>query len=261
MKMLRSAACCVLFLSACDQEKAVDGEAAPTPAPAAESADPARAAVDSPEPAPSKLFGKDTAKDPCSLLSADMVAAVAEQEAGALTQRKASGLCIYSWKGANPGKANIGFITVHESKEEAASSFARAHKDLSGEQVAAAMKTIGDGAKAKLKADAAAGEKVPDPEKVDTVTKQLATNSMGGGISFKPVAGVGDEAFFQTTRHETKVGGHVIANYANKLEIRVDNLEFDVSFSLKKKSPDAEPVMYEAQCVALAKAVLTGLRK
>jgi hypothetical protein len=71
------------------------------------------------------------------------------------------------------------------------------------------------------------------------------------------VAGLGDMAAYETTRHETKIGDRSFVSYANKLDVLTGNLTFDVSFALDGNGSDAK--MYRDEAVGLARAVLDGL--
>lgn len=212
---------------------------------------------DSPTPAAASAASYDEALagDPCALLTPAMVAAVAGVPESQLEQRamKTGNMCIYSWDGGN---ASIAFVKVHDSADKARSRFESEHQSMTGEEVSAAMAEIGKRTKEKLEEDAAAGEDVPDPEQVEPVTGAMA-EALDGGISFEPVTGVGDLAAYETTRHETRLGGQVFVSYANKLDVLTGNLTFDITFALDDEPGEAK--MYRNEAIALARAVLDGL--
>ncbi len=165
-----------------------------------------------------------------------------------------SSMCIYSWEG---GKANIAFVRVFDDAEKAGVRFANAHKNMSGAEVKEAMQQIGEQAKRNLDQKAEAGEEVPDKNQVDTVVGGMGS-SMGGGIQFEVVEGLGDQAAFDVTRHETKIGDQVLVSHANKLDVLIGNLSFTVSYSLDR-GPEGSSISKDEN-VALARAVLAGLK-
>jgi len=200
-----------------------------------------------------KIYEEGLRKQPCMLLTADMVAAVVQVPVDQVEQRELSTMCLYEWEGGNAG---ILFIETHETADKARTLFENAHKSMTGAEVKSAMQQIGEGAKEKLAGDEKAGQEVPDAEHVDTVTDAMS-GSMGGGITFEAVTGLGDMAAYETTRHETKIGDRVLVSYANKLDVLTGNLSFDISFAFDNDGGDAQ--MYQDEAVALARAVLDGL--
>ena len=214
----------------------------------------ATAAGDSPTPSAGKLFGEELRKDPCALLTTEMVASVSKVPAETIEHKKASVLCIFEWEGGN---ASIGFITAFKSIESAETRFANAHKSMTGAEVKEAMDKIGEGAKGELDKAADKGKKTPSDKSVDTVTSGVA-KSMGGGIKFEPVEGLGDQAFYDSSRHETVIAKTSIVSYANKLDVLIGNLSFSVSYSLD--APDHQGKMHKEEVIALAKLVLAGLK-
>ncbi len=118
------------------------------------------------------------------------------------------------------------------------------------------MEKNGGGAKKKLEEDAAAGKDTPDSEHVDPVIDTMG-DSMGGGITFEAVEGLGDSAAYETTRHETEIGDRVLVSYANKLDVLIGNLSFDVTFVLDGDGSDTK--MFRDENIALARAVIDGL--
>ena len=234
---------CLLFLSlSCD--KSTDA----TSADSATSSAPVSAA---------KLYDEDLKEEPCTLLTAKMVAAVAGVPADQVEQREISRMCLYSWEGGNTG---IAFIEVYETAEKAIARFERSHQSMTGAQVQAAMSEIGKAAEEKLAEDAKAGEDVPSPDHVAPVVGAMAA-SMGGGITFEAIEGLGDRAAFETTRHETKIEilDRTIVSYANKIDVLTGNLGFDISYSLDTNGGEAK--ILRDECIAVARAVLDGLPK
>lgn len=199
------------------------------------------------------VFDEALTEATCDLLTTAMVASVAGVAAEAIEQREISGMCLYSWDGGN---ANIAFVKTYESADAARQRFENEHESMTGTEVRATMAEIGDGAREKLREDAAAGAEVPDPEAVQPVVGAMA-DSMDGGISFEAVPGLGDLAAFETTRHVTSFGGQTFVSYANKLDVLIGNLTFDVSFAFDEDPGEAK--MYRDENVALARAVLEGL--
>ena len=144
-------------------------------------------------------------------------------------------------------------IETYETAEEAITRFERSHKSMTGAQVQDAMGEIGKAAEEKLEEGAKADEDLPDPEHVAPVVGAMAA-SMGGGITFEAIEGLGDLAAFETTRHETRIEvlDRTIVSYANKLDVLTGNLTVDVSFSIDGNRDE---------CIAVARAVLDGLPK
>jgi hypothetical protein len=227
-----------------DSEK--EGTSASTPAAAGEA--PAAEGA-----ASGGLYDESIREDPCALLTTDMVAKVANKPAAEIEQRNVSAMCLYSWEGGNAG---IAFVKAHKSVERAKVAFENSHKNMSGAEVKAAMDTIGEKAKENLKEEAKAGKKVPGADAVDPVAGAVA-KSMGGGITFEPVDGLGDMAAYETTRHENKIAGMSIVSYANKIDVVTGNLSFDLSFAYD--AADRQGTMQKDEAIALAKAVLAGL--
>ena len=77
------------------------------------------------------------------------------------------------------------------------------------------------------------------------------------GATFESVDGLGDEAVFDTTATETRLGDRTVVSYANNLDVLVENLTFDVSFT--RADDAATGRLYREENVALARAVLEGL--
>lgn len=202
----------------------------------------------------SGLFDKDAVKDPCTLLKAEMVATVAKVPATEVTQRKISTMCLYEWQGGNAG---LSFVRVLDTVEAAQKRFERAHEDMDVEEVKAAMEELGAGAKMRIAAGTEEGKKMPTGKSVDVITNG-AVKSMGSGIKFEAVEGLGDMAAYETTRHETIVANTKIVSYANKMDVLTGNLSFSISYSLN--AADHQGTMHKEEAVALSKLVLDGLK-
>lgn len=203
--------------------------------------------------ASAKVFDKEMSKKPCELMTKAMVAKVAGVGEDAFEVREIAGMCLFEWDGGN---ASIGFIRVKKSAEMAATFFANGHKDMSGEEVAAAFDKIGAEAKKKLEEDAEKGEAKADPEHVKPVTSAMG-GALSGGLKFEAVAGLGDAAFYEATRSETEIMGKTIVSYANKLDVLVGNMSFGVTFARNDALGEAK--MYKDENIALARAVVDAL--
>jgi hypothetical protein len=241
----------VFLTTACDAKddtKAVDGDAKLVAkegdaGAGTKAADKAAAAV-------ARVFPKELRKKPCTLLTPEMVGKIAKVDANTLTTLEVMGMCIYEWEG---GKAQLGFIRIKKSAEDLALYWENGHKNMSGEEIAAAMAKIGDAAEKKLSADAKAGTAKADAKNVKPVTNALS-GAMKGGIQWERIEGIGDAAAFETTRSEIEVMGKKIVSYANGLDVRIGNMSFGVSFDR-----DGEPKMYKDENIALAREVIAKL--
>ncbi|MCA9660596.1 MAG: hypothetical protein KC486_19805 [Myxococcales bacterium] len=241
-----------LALAGCGDKSAATGAGDEAEAGAEAAGEGAAAAVEG-AAASAKIFDEELRKKPCELLTKAMVAKVAGVGEDALEVREISGMCLYEWEAGN---ASLGFVRVKKSAEMAATYFANAHMDMSGEEVAAAFDKIGDEAKKKLEEDAEDGEAKAAPEHVKPVTKAMG-GAFAGGMQFEAVDGLGDAAFYEKTRTETELAGKKFVSYANKLDVLVGNMSFGVTFSLNDE-PDAAK-MYKDENVALARAVVDAL--
>ncbi len=200
------------------------------------------------------LFDESIREDPCALLTGEMVAKVAKVEADKVEQRKIRGMCLYEFQGGNAG---IAFVKTYKSVEMANTRFTNGHKGMTGAEVKAAMDTIADGAKDKLATEADKGKKVPGDKAVEVVAGGVA-KSMGGGIQFETVEGLGDKAAYDITRHETIIADTKIVSYANKIDVLLGNLGFSISYSLN--AADHQGKMHKEEAVELSNLVLVGLK-
>ena len=246
-------------LLACDGgSKAADaagGERASSKVAASEdAADPA--GVQAENQGSASLFDEALRKQPCELLTPEMVAKVAKVPAESLERLELASMCNYEWEG---GQAGLGMIRVSDTAEQRREAFARSYVDMSGEHVKDAMAELGEATKDKLEADnEQAGAQKVDPAHVDPVTKGIG-GAFAGGISYKAIEGLADAAMFETTKTSVELGGTNIQSYANTLMLLSGNMSFNVSYALDSE-PGSEPVMYEAENVALAREVLAGPR-
>jgi hypothetical protein len=134
-------------------------------------------------------FDKELRKRACELLTPKMVASTFGVPEAEIKQIKMGG-CRYSWKSDDQIlEAAITSISVQRSAAESSTRFKNATKGMSPAEVSAAM--------AGINAEASKSGKL------DTAAKQDAAAAMGagmmgevggGGIQFRDVAGVGDEA-------------------------------------------------------------------
>lgn len=204
----------------------------------------------SPEASTGKMFSKETLKRPCDLLTTEAVASVSKIAADKIEQRDSNTTCRYEWEGGN---ANLSFLKAHKSVESAEGRFAASHKNMTGAEVKEAMDKLGADAKAP---SAGKGEDKHWDKSVDVVTEGVA-KSMGGGMTYEAVEGVGDLAAYQTTRHETVIGDMSIVSYANTLDVVTGNLSFSLTYALD--APDRQGKMHKEEAIALAKLVLARL--
>ena len=193
-----------------------------------------------------RLFEKEITKQSCELLTTDAVASVAKTPASTITQRKMSGMCMYTWES---GQASIGHLRVSRTAEAARDSFETSYANQSGEEVADKMEAIN----AEIAKQKDAGETDVDPEHAKAVTGAIGS-AFAGGFQYEEVPGLGDAARFETTKTETSFGGKTFVSYANTLHVLTGNLKFTVSFNL-----EGEPEMYRDEAVALAEAILKSL--
>ncbi len=204
-------------------------------------------------PAGGKSFDEALSKTPCALMSVEMVAAVAKVSAEQIERKEIASMCLFSWEG---GAAGLSFVRVYKDLERGRERFGNAHKSMSGDEVKSAMQSVGAQAKKNLSEDAAKGKKVPAAGAVDTVAGGFA-KSMGGGITFEPIEGLGDVAFFETTRHATAMAGTEVVSYANKTDVMIGNMSFSVTFA--HDAVNHQGTMQKDEGIALAKAVLAAL--
>ncbi len=222
MRRITVVACSLLLSFACKSSE----KAEPVKAPAAKA-----------EPTSVKATedAKKTSKA-CTMLTAEMVATVAKVPVDELKLQAGTDRCLYKWR---KGTAGIGFIKTAKSAADARAQFENDHKNMTAAEVGAAMD--------KLAGEAKKGEEVAAG----------ATKSMGGGITFESVDAVGDAAAYETTKHTNKIANAVIVNYANKIDVLTGDLRFSLSF---KRHEGHDGQMYKAEAIALAQAVLSGLK-
>lgn len=198
-------------------------------------------AAPAPAPTPGEVEGKQydegLAESACELLTAEMISTVSKIPADAIKQRAPSGMCLYQWEG---GTAGIAFIKVYSTPTEAAEHFTRSHKLLAPGEAKPAMH------------GAASGHGKPAVDVEGEITK-----SMGGSVNFEAVSDLGDQAAYDATRHESKVAHTTLVSYGNKLDVRVGNLAFGVSFALDAE--DHVGTMQKDEAIALARLVLEPL--
>lgn len=198
-------------------------------------------------------FDKDTRKDPCALLKAEQVAKAAGVEVAALKNRTIAGMCMYDW--GKDGTAVLGHITVAKTPEAARSQFENAYRSMTGEEIAAQMKVVGEKAKEKLEADAKeAGTKpAADPDAVEPVAGVMG-KMLADGFQYEPVEGVGDAAVWDATKRDQVIAGHRIVSYGNELKVLVSNMYFTLQFRAGPGDQD-----YREPAIALAKQVVAEL--
>lgn len=242
-----------LVALACGEKEGAGGDPAPS-AEAKAAAESAGAEVEKSvaeaTAAVAKVFPDDFGKKPCEVLTPSMVAKVAKVSAEGVTSKEMMGMCLYEWEGGN---ANIGFIRVRATAEDAKQRWESAHKNMSPEEVKAAFEKIGDAAEKKLEEDAKQGEAKADPKHAKPVLGAMA-GGLSGGIQWERVEGLGDAAAFEPTRHENKIMDQTIVSYANKMDVLVANISFSVGYSL-----DGEAKLYKDEGGALAREVIAGL--
>ncbi len=254
-------------LSACDSgkkdeatktdaaEPGKDGEAA-----AAEGGE-----ADAPAEAAALSFEESLEKEECEVLTAALVGETFGLAAGDLKQSTIAG-CIYQWESeAEELNARLGSFRVHDDVDKAKQWFENSTKDMSQEEIAAAM--------GKIKAKAA------EDGKLDTKAKDEAADEIGGaitemagadGYTFETIDGVGDAA--------------AVSGDDGQVTVLLGNATFTVSAYKGKKQPPiqmpanprqiAEVAKKEnakwmvetldqrkTQSTALAKAVVETLRK
>ncbi len=198
-----------------------------------------------------KLYEESLGKAPCSLLTPAMVSVVAQVPSEELEKVSVRGFCSYEWSSGRGGKAEIGYIKVYKSANEAKTNFDSLHKGTSAAELKAGMAAIKTaGASAELTND--------KKDKVELTTNTLA-NSLPTGFSYEAVSGIGDAASYETTRGETVLANTKVISYANKIDVVTGNLSFGVTFSLNSEFGKDE--MFKEQVVALGKAVFNGLGK
>jgi len=192
------------------------------------------------------LFTREITKQPCDLLTSDVVAEVAGVNPSLIKQRNIAGFCSYSWEG---GKASLGHLRTRKTVEFARSSFENSYQNQTGAEVAKNMKVL-DGEIKKQKAE---GKTDVGPAQAKMVTGAMS-NLLAGGMQFEDIAGLGDAARFETTRSENQIAGETFVSYANSLNVRVRNFKFTVAFNRK-----GEPRLYRDENIVLAEAVLKNL--
>ena len=193
-----------------------------------------------------KMYAKEITKKPCDWLSVDAVATVAGVAASAVSQQKISSICNFKW---DSGGAFLGQMRVSKSLDSARSSFETSYVNQSAEQVADSLAQMSDGIKKKSEA----GETDVNPESVKVVTNAMS-GAFSGGFKYEEVSGLGDMAFYETTRSENAIAGQTFVSYANTLHVLVGNLKFTVTFNR-----DGDPKMYKDETIALARDVLKTL--
>jgi len=171
--------------------------------------------------------------------------------ASEIEQRSLSSMCRYSW--GKHGEAQLGFITVSRTPADARARFDRAYAGMSGEEVAAHMKTIGDKADKKLEDDKAGTPTPADPKTAKKVAGKVG-GALAAGFKYEPVEGLGDKALWDATRREHEIAGRTIVSYSNELKILVSNMYLSLKY---RNGPAAEE--YREPARKLADAVVAAL--
>jgi len=186
------------------------------------------------------LFDKSLSKKACEILTAAKVAEAFNVPESELKQLKMMG-CIYTWeKGDQELHARLSISSIAKTEGRAVTWFKNATKGMSQAETKAAMASIKTKAKKDAKVDSKAKKKI-----VDKMGDAAIGINSNGGIQFRDIAGLGDEARLQ-------LGDGAVW-------VRVDNMMFIVTGYKGKQPPP--PSLKGADLKNIAKVAMAATKK
>ena len=191
---------------------------------------------------------------PCSVVTADTLAGVFGLPVDEIEQHASMGMCLYEWKGdGQVMDATVHVTRVSDSAAHAAEYFANATGGMTGAELDEAMDSI------REQARESAGEEGTAADAVLGATGD-APRGGSGGLQFRDVAGIGDQARMRVDKGDLNVlyGNlhfSVTAYHGAQMEVTTTNMKELVAASQawqKETLPQREEQTLEVARAAIA---------